>query len=77
LANINQSLFSATAEFDLEETALDVAVKDLKVGNMMRKLTVIRSLPETLRNEGEVVIDRLLPVIQVRSQKNYCLTMNV
>lgn len=56
---------SAAAEFDLDETTLDVAVKDLKVGNMMRKLTVIRAFPETIRTEGESTIDRLLPAIQV------------
>ncbi|KAI6228131.1 Serine/threonine-protein phosphatase 4 regulatory subunit 4 [Aphelenchoides besseyi] len=55
---------SASAEFDLDETALDVSIKDLKTGNLMRKLTVIRGLPDSIRTEGDITIERLIPAIQ-------------
>lgn len=31
---------SASAEFDLEDSPLDIAVKDLKLGNMVRALRI-------------------------------------
>ncbi|CAD5216327.1 unnamed protein product [Bursaphelenchus xylophilus] len=59
-----QLIANAEAEFELDESPLDIAIKDIKQGNLLRRITVIRTLPSLIKEEGSSALERLLPVIQ-------------
>ncbi|CAD5212249.1 unnamed protein product [Bursaphelenchus okinawaensis] len=59
-----QLIADAEAEFELDEGPLDVAIRDIKQGNLLRRITVIRTLPSLIKDEGSKAIEKLLPVIQ-------------
>lgn len=64
-----ESLFAAAEEeFDLSESPVDTAVKTLKSGREIQKLSTIRNIGELIDNHGEEAINRVLPQIQVHTK---------
>ncbi|KAH7727086.1 HEAT repeat family protein [Aphelenchoides avenae] len=60
-----ESLFKAAEEeFDLSESPVDTAVKTLKTGREIQKLSTIRNIAELIDGHGEEVIERVFPQIQ-------------
>uniref|UniRef100_A0AC34RMR7 Uncharacterized protein n=1 Tax=Panagrolaimus sp. JU765 TaxID=591449 RepID=A0AC34RMR7_9BILA len=55
---------AAEEDFDLLESPVDAAAKTLKSGKEIQKLSIIRTMPETIATCGEDAISRLLPLIQ-------------
>uniref|UniRef100_A0AC35GDS7 Uncharacterized protein n=1 Tax=Panagrolaimus sp. PS1159 TaxID=55785 RepID=A0AC35GDS7_9BILA len=55
---------AAEEDFDLLDSPMDAAVKTLMTGKEIQKLSVIRTMPDTITTYGEEAINRLLPLIQ-------------
>uniref|UniRef100_A0AC34F947 Uncharacterized protein n=1 Tax=Panagrolaimus sp. ES5 TaxID=591445 RepID=A0AC34F947_9BILA len=55
---------AAEEDFDLLESPMDSAVKTLMTGKEIQKLSVIRTMPDTITTYGDEAINRLLPLIQ-------------
>uniref|UniRef100_A0A7E4VVF8 HEAT domain-containing protein n=1 Tax=Panagrellus redivivus TaxID=6233 RepID=A0A7E4VVF8_PANRE len=55
---------AAEEDFDLTETVVDAAVKTLMTGKEIQKLSIIKNLPQTIKDYPDETINKLLPLIQ-------------